>query len=81
MDIIFFLDSPISPTDHGVKAGHILFTLKTRQLFHSGIVVGETVVPLDQLPAIDSSTATNVKNTFLNMNLANMGNGKFLLFC
>lgn len=70
------LNSPISPTDHGVKAGHLLFTLKTRQLFQSGTVVGETVLPLDELSSVDTSAATNVKHKFLNMNLPTAGNGE-----
>ncbi|XP_069946644.1 protein unc-13 homolog 4B-like isoform X2 [Cherax quadricarinatus] len=55
----------ISPADHGVKAGHLLFVLKTRQLFQTK-VIGEAVVPLDEL---ETTTSNSAKNKILNMNI------------
>lgn len=55
----------ISPADHGVKAGHLLFVLKTRQLFQTK-VIGEAVVPLDEL---ETTTSNSAKNKILDMNI------------
>ncbi|XP_042232588.1 protein unc-13 homolog 4B-like isoform X2 [Homarus americanus] len=64
---------PISPTDHGVKSGHLLFILKNHQIFQSGEAIGETVIPLDGLPSVDTSMASPVQNKVLNMNMPKAG--------
>ncbi|XP_068248829.1 protein unc-13 homolog 4B-like [Palaemon carinicauda] len=51
----------------GVCAGLLLFTLKDYNLGRSNTFIGEAVVPLTDLPCVDSSQVHTVPNTYLKM--------------
>ena len=71
--------SVVCPTDAGLKTGYLHFLLKSHYLLHNE-VIGEAVLPLEQVPSLDSPQTSDVKNQFLNMNLAKNNDGKFLWF-
>ncbi|XP_063882646.1 BAI1-associated protein 3-like isoform X3 [Scylla paramamosain] len=59
----------VCPTDGGLKTGYLHFLLKSHYLLQSH-VIGEAVLPLDKVPSLDFPEASDVKNQFLNMNVA-----------
>nr|XP_045609144.1 uncharacterized protein LOC123764950 isoform X2 [Procambarus clarkii] len=57
----------MSKNDDGVRAGFILFTLKDYNLGRSNTFIGEALVPLANLPCVDSSQVHTVSNTYFKM--------------
>lgn len=59
----------VSRTDFGVQDGHLLMILKTCHRFHSDDVIGETVMPLEEVPLVESSTDSTIIYKVLKMNI------------
>ncbi|KAK8747187.1 hypothetical protein OTU49_016671, partial [Cherax quadricarinatus] len=57
----------MNSTDDGVRAGFLLLTLKDYNLGRSNTFLGEALVPLADLPCVDSSEVYTVQNTRLKM--------------
>ncbi|XP_076028959.1 uncharacterized protein LOC143017862 isoform X3 [Oratosquilla oratoria] len=57
----------LTPGDDGVKAGHLLFTLKDYNLGRTNKFIGEAIIPLVELPCVDSADFSTVPNTYLDM--------------
>ncbi|XP_064117967.1 protein unc-13 homolog D-like [Macrobrachium nipponense] len=65
----------MSKNDDGVRAGLLLFTLKDYNLGRSNTFIGEAVVPLSDLPCVDSSQVHTVPNTYLKMTIPGLDMG------
>lgn len=71
--------SDVNREDDGVRAGLLLFTLKDYNLGRSNTFIGEALVPLSDLPCVDSSEVHTVPNTYLKMTTPGLDNGKAVL--
>ncbi|XP_042873694.1 uncharacterized protein LOC122254194 [Penaeus japonicus] len=64
----------VNREDDGVRAGLLLFTLKDYNLGRSNTFIGEALVPLSDLPCVDSSEVHTVPNTYLKMTTPGLDN-------
>ncbi|XP_069984908.1 uncharacterized protein [Penaeus vannamei] len=64
----------VNREDDGVRAGLLLFTLKDYNLGRSNTFIGEALVPLADLPCVDSSEVHTVPNTYLKMTTPGLDN-------
>ncbi|XP_050715178.1 BAI1-associated protein 3-like isoform X3 [Eriocheir sinensis] len=58
----------INPTDPGVRAGFLQFLLRSHYLLQSE-VIGEALLPLENIPSVDTPKASDIKNKCLKMNM------------
>lgn len=73
----YCLHSLISHTDTGTKSGgHLLFVLKMSHRVQADCILGEAVLPLEELPCVEPSAMRSVTTKYLTVNLAREDNGK-----
>lgn len=66
----------MSRSDDGVRAGFLLLTLKDYNLGRTNTFIGEALIPLSDLPCVDSSEVHTVPNTYLKMTTPGLDIGK-----
>lgn len=65
----------ISHTDTGTKSGgHLLFVLKMSHRVQADCILGEAVLPLEELPCVEPSAMRSVTTKYLTVNLAREDN-------